>query len=576
MPDSKISALTKYNPQQDDGMSYIPIAPSNTPTSDVNNKVLLSEITNVPSSRIKVFKDNSAYWNGHIVTKTEDGWIYMYYMDAPSHTVFGPAYLTRSRDGINWEEGWLINFTGTTDEIGSIALGSIGNRILMTYQHMVAGVPDYVTARFAYSDDGGQTFTPTTTFPVASLPVGDMVELFAYGEIVKIYGDTFYAPYYGNWSVDPNYSFYFKTTDAGLTWSWGNVIMSADPDGIFPTGGGINETWITVVEEGSSVATTKLLALVRSEKYYTFHFQWYSNDGGTTWNSIAVEQGKWFTEANALDPLGGPDVGSNTYPVSMIKKDGWIYVVYGHRGVNGVDNGDHQLRVIKGKAIDAYNNPDNWSQPNKLYFALSPKAFPNDFGYTQPFEVNGQLMCVFYDISPYYLSGSSVSSTKSRQLIFPLEHLYWFESYNVADETIANDTETTLSLPWTRVDSDRALDETTGVIKVPEDGWYVLQAGVQIEPSAGGTYRELTLLQIDHGDEDGPAPSVMNGRFPLARKAIAPSTVAQLNRIEIFAQSYLYKDMELRVNFKHDAGTDLDILNTDRELRAFLRFKKID
>lgn len=571
---AKISEYDIHNPAADAGLEYLPAN-----VAGETKKVLGSSLgTFVGAQRSRTIADTNQYAQLQIAFTTDDGWTYVGYCESSAHITAGPTMLTRTRDGSTWDTPWEVVVPGAAFIKGVPTFGVSGNRIIFTFQEVVAEIPTYQTIFFAYSDDGGQTWTLADSVGLA----GAKTEVFCYGNVKRIKTNAdgnhvLVAPAYANWSVDPSQAYFYISHDNGLTWAIGTTIKQGIAADVFP-GGAINETWIEVIEEGATLATTKLLALVRSEKYYTFHYQLYSNDGGATWVDLGVTLGKWFTEANALDSLGGPDVGANTYPVAMIRRGEWIYVVYGHRGIHGLDAGDLQVRVIKGKALEVYNNPDNWSLPEKHYFAVAGvKSFANDFGYCHPFLIAGQLFTTLYDNSvKYHLSGSGTTTTKTRIITIPLEGNNYFEGYAVDDQAIPHDAETTVVIPATRYDSERALNETTDKVEIQEDGWYIIHGRLLLQASAAGTYREAKLLMIDPGDEDGLTPSAMAGKYLIAKAAIPPSAVSRLCRIELSGQQWLYKGSVLRLTIRQDSGGSLNVVNsTSRDDRANLKYVKI-
>jgi hypothetical protein len=511
--------------------------------------------------------DNGDYAQSPLAFQTEDGWAYVCTNESNQHTTTGPIKLRRTKDGANWSEPWTVTIAGF-DTLGVPSFGTNGNRIFISFQRVFASVPFYNEIFFAHSDDGGQAWTLDDSVGLHQA----QVEIFAFGKIapVRVGRDTIYATGYSNWSQDTSASFFYASYDNGASWQFGNYIMRGLIAGSFPTGGSINETDWIVVEEGATVATTKLLALVRSEKYYGFHYQLYSLDGGATWTNVGVTLGMWFSEENATS-------GPNTFPVSIISRDEMLYVVYGYRG-NNATGLNSSLRVIKGIALDCYDDPTQWSKAYKIYSPTAPiKSFQNDFGYPVPFIINNQLYTTLYDISTKFKSGAGLTQIDTRIITIPLESNNWLEIYDTTTTVaIPTATETTVPTPIVRLDSELAYNVDSTKIYFPYDGWYTVSARVTFEASASGTYRRATLYMVDYGDESGPTPSPMDGKYMITQRSIAPSANAEFNRIELFGQIYAYAGMELRLTVQHDVGSDLELNNSEQNGRATIYFKKSD
>jgi hypothetical protein len=534
----------------------------------INDVAVTSDSTaNIGAQRSKVLSD-VGYSQGEITFQTEDGWIYVSLVEASSHVNPGTAFLTRTKNGTDWQTKWQVEVDGF-DSIGGCGFGTSGNRIHMNFQKIDNGVHAYNEVYFAYSDDGGVNFILTDSIALADMPAG-FDEMYLYGNVKQINGDTLYAPYYANFDGTPfdSKSFYFKTYDNGLSWTFGATVMSGASAGVFPTGGLINEMWLEVVEQGATVATTKLMALIRSEKYFGYHYQLYSNNGGATWVNVGVTLGMWFSEYNATS-------GPNTFPVATIVKGQEIYVLIGFRG-NAATGLLSNLRVIKGP-IAAYANPVLWSKPYIIYNAIAPiKSFQNDFGYPYGALINGQVVSPLYDISPKHKSGASISNTKTLVKTIPVDGNNYFDAYNSTSQSITTGTETTVSTSIIRLDSELSYNEDSTKIYFQYDGWYTVSARVTFAASASGTYRRATLWMVDYGDESGSSPSPMNGKYMITQRSIAPSANAEFNRIELFGQIYAYAGMELRLTVQHDVGSDLELNNSAQNDRATIYFKKSD
>jgi hypothetical protein len=521
--------------------------------------------TRVPAQRAINVVDSSNYALAPVTCQTSDGWVYMFYKLSPSHTDTGRMYMQKSRDGQNWTPPVQPVINGSViNNCGLITVGVGANdRIILAYQTSNT----YLNMKYTYSDDGGVTWEATTTVGLFNT----QVEVANYGRIIQVVGDTLYSPIYANFSVDTAQVGFHKSYDNGVSWSMGATIMKGLAAGIFPTGGSINETWLLKVREGATVATTQLMALIRSEKYFGYHYQWWTATGGVTtadWNSLAVDDGAWFSEYNATS-------GPNTFPVSaQIVYDSIIQVYIGFRGneVTGLPSG---LRVIQGP-LDAYADPTLWSKPRTIYSPTAPiKQFQNDFGYPDPFIVNGQPHVVAYDISVKDVSGSSLVTTKTRGFTIPADGNNYLEMYDTAAQAITTATETRVLTRMTRLDSELFYNSDSTKIYFKYDGWYNLFARVTFDASASGTYRTATLYMIDQGDATGPSQSAMAGKYMITQQSIAPSTNAIFNRIELSGMIYAYANTELRLTVQHDVGSNLSILNSVQNNRATIKLKKV-
>jgi hypothetical protein len=526
----------------------------------------------VPPQRSQVVVDIQ-YSQSPIVFQS-DNWIYQTYNIAPTHTVFGLNYIKRSADNISWTDAEVITVPGF-DSICGLTFGTVGERILMSFHRLwpvysereLHGSADYSKVLFAVSDDLGSTWVLKDSIDATGLPAG-YYNFFCYGDIENVKGNTSIMPYYA-WSVtgDTTYAFCFGTTDAGENWAFKSEILSGRFSFTFPNASRVNETWIEKVTEGSTAANTTLMAFTRTEKYFGYHYETISTDGGATWVSLAVTDGVWFSEFNATS-------GPNTFPVSAYNDGTYINVVYGYRG-NSATGVASNVRLIK-IPLATYDDPTTYTKPRILYSSLNFKAQHQDFGYNYEYEANGQWFTTFYDISPQHKSGASINSVRARIVTIPLDGNNYLDISNDADQTITTATETTVQTPDVRLDSEGSYNTDSTKIYFPYDGWYTINARVTFDANASGTYRRATLWMIDHGDEYGTAPTSMGGKYMITQKSITPSANAEFNRIELSGQIYAYAGMELRLTVQHDVGSNLNILNSVQNNRATIYFKKSD
>ncbi len=525
-----------------------------------------SAISGVNTSRIGAQAAINVVDSGNYITSTvicqDQDWIYMFYNLAASHTSTGKLYMQKSKDGTYWGVpvqpvigGSVVNNVGLI----SVNIGNNG-RLILRYQTN----NEYDSIYTTVSDDQGDSWSDRSELGLR----GTQLEIAPYGNLVQMVGDTIYSPMYANFSVDTAQSYYDISYDNGETWATYKVIMKGLAAGIFPTGGSINETWLQKVRQGATVATTSLMALIRSEKYFGYHYQWWTDDGGANWNSIAVDDGAWFSEYNATS-------GTNTFPVSsQIVYDSIIQVYIGFRG-NGLTGLNSGLRVIEGP-LGAYKDPTLWGKPRTIYSPTAPiKQFQNDFGYAYGFKVNEAPRVGVYDISVQDISGSSLSATKTRGFTMPVDGNNFLEMYDTTAQSIATATETRVLTRITRLDSELFYNSDSTKIYFKYDGWYNISARVTFDASASGTYRTATLYMIDQGDATGPSQSAMAGKYMITQQSIAPSTNAIFNRIELSGQIYAYANTELRLTVQHDVGSNLSILNSVQNNRATIKLKKV-
>lgn len=542
------------------GGSYVSHTTLNDSMAAIRGDLPTSFPVNIgPQEAVNVV-DSGKYITSTVICQDEE-WVYMFYNLAVSHTATGKLYMQKSKNGTYWTTPVQPVIGGSVvDNVGLISCG-IGNngRIVLRYQTN----NEYDSVYTTHSDDQGDTWTSRRALGLR----GTQQEIANYGNIEKIVNDTLYSPMYANFSVDTAQAYYDVSYDNSITWVTHKVIMKGLFAGSFPTGGSINETWILKIRQGATVATTSLMAIIRSEKYLGFHYQWWTDNGGDLWNSIAVDEGAWFSEYNQTS-------GPNTFPVSaQIVYDSIIQVYLGFRGnnVTGLPSG---LRVIEGP-LDAYKDPSLFGKPRTIYSPLSIKAFQNDFGYPYPFKLNQRPYVGVYDISVKHKSGASLSNTKTRGFIMPVDGNNYLEMYDTTSTVaIPTGTETTVETPLTRVDSDLFFDGDSGKIYFKYDGWYTLKARVTFAASASGTYRNATLWMVDYGDETGTSPSPMAGKYMIASQNIIPSTNPRFNRVELSGQIYAYAGMELRLTVQHDVGSNLNILNSALDDRSTIQLKK--
>jgi hypothetical protein len=507
------------------------------------------------SSQRSVNFDSAKYNTSTVIDQIGNDRFFMFYNLAPTHVATGKLYLQTSRDAINWTDPVQpIIGDSVINDVGLLSTGVSGNRLHLSYQRG----NDYSKVYSTYTDDFGATWST----PVVTTKRGAQNEIANYGRYVHLGGDTLFRPMYANWTAGMvALSYYDISYNNGDSWADYKVIMSAPYEGTFPNGGHVNETWMLKLPAG------RLLAFVRSEKYYGYHFQFWSDDRGETWNSVAVQQGKWFSEYFATS-------GPNPFPVSArVVRDSLIYVYVGYRGnnVTGLLSG---MKVVKGK-LDAYKNPDLFGKPVTIYSPTTIKGEHNDFGYGYDLIKDQEPYLGIYDISVHKISGTSNTQTKTRGFIIPVEGNNYFEAYDtVSTVSIPSGTETRVTTPIIRLDSEGFYNADSLKPYFQRDGWHTASARVTFEPNAAGTYRRATLWMVDRGDETGLAPTAMQGKYLISRITIPPSTSDKLNTIELFGQIYAYPDMELRLTVEHDAGTNLLLINSDINKRTTVLFNK--
>lgn len=487
-------------------------------------------------------------WTGYRDT------VFMVQKASLDHAADGTLWFAKTADGgTTWEESPVV-ISGDTVTSGVVTIGYSDGKIQLCYTSSVYDADVF----FAYSDDNGVTFTPsdTITVPLQLLvsPHNKMINLPS--------GKLLFPAYSYNATVDSSEVFFYESTD-GLNWTKGSSIMKTLMSGTFPTGGIIAEPAVEVVG-GTTDGDTKMIAILNTYDGTARHYQLYSNDGGGTWTN---------TGAN---PFGSDLLPSiQGFPVSVIKSGPFLYTVIGWRASL---SGGFQNVVYRANAEEVYDQSGQWGKYTIIYRAVTEyKNSGNDFGYPAAFlTMTGEMKVAFYDTSPKFRPGIDIVEA-TRIVVQPVRGNNYFESYNVSNQSIPNNTETVVLTPSIWYDSELYYNSDSIKIFIAEEGWYVYNISLTFDNSAAGSYRQAKLYMVDRGQEQNIIYPTETA-FTLIAKETIPGHVsmADYNHIELSGQQFCYKGTQIRLTVKQDSGSSLNLINTAKENRATIKLKKIN
>lgn len=344
-----------------------------------------------------------------------------------------------------------------------------------------------------------------------------------------------------------------ESTDNGVSWDWHSLITS----GTLAAPINLNEGDWEIVNEPTSDADCKIIAVFRDE-FLNGPQQWTSSDGYATWGLVGT-----------IDQLKSTD-DEYGFP-TLIKKFGKdIYLCAGRRtNMPGVSTAPYfHIASMRGSLGSVFTNTALWSTPNILLqseYTYRGVGDYFDFGYTGIFEYNNVLMTTFYDVSPYTIEGGTVYT---RIGIMPILGIWGVDLYSGTNQSIPDATETLVSTPIVRYDTENAYNSGSGLVEIVRDGWYDLAAVCTFAASTDGTYRTAYIKVIDIG-------KVAVNRI-ISEVMIQPTIAPEFLRLELRANSIFLRSGE-RVGFyvKHNGGSGEELNNQgDIKYRAKLSLKK--
>lgn len=434
----------------------------------------------------------------------------------------------------------------------SVIMVGKGNGGRWVYSYGVNG--DYDTIYFAKSDAISNEVTSAGIIRAATSGVG-YDWLFPFGKTIKMNGDTLYMPGYGlRTGQTQTEAVYFKTYDNGNTWSFGGVIVANATFGSSTP----SETDWEIYEQGATVATTKIVAIVRDDFYKARHLQMISTDGGATWTNLFLTQGDF-----AFHDVNSGAIVAESWPCMILKEGQYLYAVHGIR--NTLANGGFSFRVFKTKDPTSINTWEGGVTTPKFSTSYRALGFykndPIDWGYGWPYITpNKRLRTIFYDVAAKWTTNGSVPENVEIKTISLLGN-NTYEAYNDADQSISTGTETTVLFPDPWLDSENFYNSDSTKIFIPSDGYYEINAFVQIDTSALGTYRKFQLKALDGAIYGGAGTSIY-ATYLLDKAIIQPSTNSEFNYVHLKSGKELKAGMWVVVTVTQDAGISLNIKNT--------------
>lgn len=335
---------------------------------------------------------DDGYYNGFPIPHQfiDDGETISFYKKSSDHASKGPMIITRYSDGGDIIFKEQISIGGTPIETAALAFGVLASgRIIIGYQDDEL----YTSAKFAYSDDRGATWTASSTLSFGA----GYSSSFSPVKMIVMPSGNILCPYYkfgigGNPAIVGT----MKSTDDGVSFAFDSVIFSHGGTGFGDDKG--HEVAFCITDNTGSDATTKLIAVIRNADVVPYmHYK--SADGGATWTTDTVT-----TDA----AVGGPynrhyiyKFGdfSNQQPVDLIVRSGTVYMVCGSRD----ETDGYKIRLMTASTADAYANDYNgWTSPSDISGTLNAYTLGSeiDCGYPVCFEDwEGKIFCQYYDIS---------------------------------------------------------------------------------------------------------------------------------------------------------------------------------
>jgi len=378
-----------------------------------------------------------------VMAKTQDGYIYRYVTAKNRHWGTGWVQLHRSLDAKTWTPVAGFNSSGFGNVqvngeyiyTGIPTIGAIGNRIIIGWNVPFTEGAGYQTGSYqwmdyAYSDNGGATWTYAGRVMSEYGDVGSSQKgIAAYGRMQAISATELIQPVYvWDYALNQFKVILHRSTNSGVTWSAGPTIISRN-------GEEVNETWVEPVEIGASSATTKLIAITRSEvvagipKWY----QSYSNNGGQSWTETGT--------------IIGTENTDNTWPIAMFRIGQTLYRIEGVRYGDYTGHRNFYTGICSMPA--SQYNTMNWgpvrivTRPIAEYKGKNPQ----DFGYNEMQTTPADTIHSIYDESPFFRPGTD-EYKRHRIIIAKALGNYRYEAYTTTSQSGA------LSFSTRHIDSD--------------------------------------------------------------------------------------------------------------------------
>lgn len=469
-----------------------------------------------------------------------------------NHAADGWIMWNYSTDGFStYTTADTLRVNGSNLTASVIMVGK-GNGGRWVYSYGVNG--DYDTLFFAKSDAITNETTSAGILRAATAGAG-YDWLFPFGKTLKMNGDTLFMPGYGlRTGQSRTEAVYFKSYDNGNTWSFGGVIVNHSTVGSSTP----SETDWEIYEHGATVATTKVVAIVRDDFYKARHLQMISTNGGSSWTNLFLTQGDF-----AFHDVNSGAIVADSWPCMILKEGQFLYAVHGIR--NTLANGGFSFRVFKTKdptSINAWEGGTTTPKFSTSYRSLCfYKNDPIDWGYGWPYITPGrQLRTIFYDVAAKWTTSGSVPENVEIKTI-PLLGNNTYEAYNDADQSISTGTETTITMPDRWLDSENYYNSDSAKIFIQSDGFYEIHVYTQIDTSSSGTYRKFQLKALD-GAIYGPGANAVYATYLLDKVVIQPSTNSDFNYVHMKAGKELKAGMWVVATVIHDAGVSLNLKNT--------------
>lgn len=463
-----------------------------------------------------------------------------------THADAGPMRYYKSwNGGRSWTTGANVTVGGTEISVTSLQTGIFDNRITICYTE-----DTYDSVKFAYSDNGGVTFTASTALPYQVAWTGSP----SIQSMFNIVSDTIFSAHY-EIDTDSSRAFLIYSANNGVSWARGNTVL-LQSGSVFPDGR--TSEWSCVITEmGTMDANTKLASLHRNEDSQFYTFVSTANGFATSTEDVT----------NLMYEFGAQ---IDRAPTNMVNIGGIIYIVCGNRRVNSA----YGIEWVTIPAASFYTNTQSdYSKVKRSYVASAyTKSAAIDFGYPMLYDYNGRPYITFYDVSPLYHTASEGSDDDVRSVNFPLLDRGYSEMYNDANQSITDSTQTLVSFPdlWLDCmgswDYDGAAFTVDSVWEAKEDGWYMINSIATFEANSTGSYRQMYVVVVDPGVNT-----------TATNQLISKTTIAghvsnsDFNRLECNGMAYIKQGEQIKVFVKHDATSALNLLNTSRETMATIK-----
>lgn len=394
-----------------------------------------------------------------------------------------------------------------------------------------------------YSIDGGRTIVLTDSVDQAG------EANYPFDKFLKLPSGKITFTTYG---LDGS-NYYIRTvssTDNGVSWDWDELITSGTLAGPI----NLNECSWDIVNEPTSNATTKILMVIRDE-FLDGPQQWTSSDGGDTW-----------TFRGTIEQLDDAD-DTYGFPVYVIKYGKDVYLVTAPRTtVEGASTApDFYITSMRGVVDSVFTDPTKWPLPNVLYKSQDSYRGVGDyfdFGYSYPFIYNDVLLAVFYDVNALRDPPDIWTTIKTMRVV----GINGLDLFAVANQTIPDVTETLVSTPRVKLDTENSYNSATGLIEIKKDGYYDIHAVCAYASSTDGTFRRAYIKVIDPGET--------TANRIIAEDFKQPTNAPDFLRFELRVTEFLHAGEKVGFYTEQNGGTFEELNNQGAEkLRSKLSIK---